>query len=310
MQINIKISNDLNGKRLDRVICERAPDLSRSRAAGFIQDHRILVDNQYRKPSYRVKPGNLVTGNIPEERSCDRISAQKIDLDIVFEDEYIIVVNKKAGMVVHPGPGNTSDTLVNALLSHFPLIRATCNDVFRSGIVHRLDKDTSGLIVTAKTAHALEFLQKEFKYRRVEKKYLAIVSGSFSSSGGEIEMPIGRHPVKRKLMAVNHETGRYARTLWKVKEQFKDAALVEILLKTGRTHQIRVHFYAIGHPLMGDPVYQYRKNRGNHRIAPRQMLHSWQLGFRHPYSGHKMFFEADPPEDFRQVQAKLEQYGS
>ncbi len=310
MQINIKISDALKGERFDLVICKFVPALSRSRAAGFIQTRCLSVNNRYRKPGYRVKSGDLVTGNIPEEKSCACVSAQKIDLDIVFEDEYIIVINKRAGMVVHPGPGNTSDTLVNALLSRCPSIAATCNDSFRSGIVHRLDKDTSGLIVAAKTSQALEFLQREFKYRRVKKKYLAIVSGRLSSCEGEIEMPIGRHPVKRKIMAVNHKTGRYARTLWKVKKYLENASLVEILLKTGRTHQIRVHFYAIDHPLIGDSVYQYRKNRRNRSVAPRQMLHSWQLGFRHPYSGRKMLFKAEPPEDFTQVQAKLKLFGS
>jgi len=233
---------------------------------------------------------------------------EKLHLDIEFEDDYIIIINKKSGMVVHPAPGNLTGTLVNALLFHDSKIKNVGENKFRSGIVHMLDKDTSGLMVVAKTQKTLHFLQKEFKQRRVKKRYLALVSGKFSHDQGEINLPIGRHPVKRKIMAVNYENGKPARTIWKIKKRFKTACFVEALLKTGRTHQIRVHFYAINHPLIGDRIYQHRRYRKKKSIAPRQMLHSWQLAFRHPYSGRRIFFKAEPPEDFLQTQALLESF--
>ncbi len=259
-----------------------------------------------KKSGYKIKPGDRITGSIVENEPEIRILPEKIDLDIVFEDDHIIVVNKRSGMVVHPAPGNISGTLVNALLHHHSGIENVGSDKFRSGIVHRLDKDTSGLIVIAKACYALTFLQKEFKQRRVNKKYLAIIEGNIKGNSGEIDFPIGRHPVKRKQMAVNHDIGKSAISCWKIKKRFSSASLVEVLLKTGRTHQIRVHFYAIDHPLIGDSVYQFRRNRKQNRLAPRQMLHSFKLSFRHPYSGKRVDFAVDPPEDFFRTITLLE----
>ena len=306
MKININIQDDLKGNRLDAVISNSVEACSRSRAATLVNHYDILVNNTKKKPGYKVKTGDLISGSIPDSERDATILPENIHLDIVFEDDHIMVVNKKPGMVVHPALGNVSGTLVNALLFHVPEIKSVGEDRFRSGIVHRLDKNTSGLLVVAKTKVALSFLQKEFKQRRVEKTYLALVSGNFSEDQGEINLPIGRHLVKRKIMAINHEDGKPARTIWKVKKQFKTACLVEVLLKTGRTHQIRVHFYAMEYPLIGDPVYQPRRYRKKKSIAPRQMLHSWQLAFRHPYSGQSVFFEAALPEDFLQTQSLLE----
>ncbi len=263
-----------------------------------VDGNQIFVNNRKKKPGYRVKQGDIITGTIPEAISEAEVLAEAVPTDIVFEDDHILVINKKPGMVVHPAPGNLSGTLVNALLYYNPEIRGVGKEKTRSGIVHRLDKDTSGLMVIAKTEQALSFLQKEFKERRVEKKYTALVAGSMSCDQGEIDLPIGRHPVKRKLMAINHENGKPAVTLWKVQKRFKTACLVEISLKTGRTHQIRVHFYSMNHPLVGDRVYQPGRLRKKKGIAPRQMLHSHQLSFRHPYSGQRMEFKSELPEDF------------
>ena len=306
MKVNINIDDDQKDTRLDTVISSFYKACSRSRAALLINNSDILVNHKKKKPGFRVKSGDIITGIIPDADIDTAVLPENIYLDIEFEDDHIIVINKKPGMVVHPAPGNLSGTLVNALLFHEPKIKEVGEDRFRSGIVHRLDKDTSGLMVVAKTKEALPFLQKEFKQRRVEKKYLALVSGNFPDDQGEINLPIGRHPVKRKIMAINHEDGKPARTCWKVKKRFKTACLVEALLKTGRTHQIRVHFYAIDYPLIGDLVYQPRRYRKKKSIAPRQMLHSWQLAFRHPYSGRKMFFKAELPEDFLQTESQLE----
>ncbi|MCP4671806.1 MAG: RluA family pseudouridine synthase, partial [Desulfobacula sp.] len=271
----------------------------------FINHSHIAVNGFKKKPGYRVKTRDIISGIIPKTENNIIVSPENIDLDIIFKDDHIIVINKKPGMVVHPAPGNMSKTLVNALLFHDPAIKQSGNDLFRSGIVHRLDKDTSGLIVVARTDQALLFLQKEFKQRRVKKKYLALVGGNLSDNQGTINLPIGRHPKKRKIMAVNHEEGKHAITCWKIKNRFKTACLVKALIKTGRTHQIRVHFYAIDHPLIGDRVYQYRRYRKKN-TAPRQMLHSWQLAFRHPYSGKKISFTVDPPKDFMQTISLLE----
>jgi len=298
MKININIQEGSSGIRLDTIISQYGETCSRSRAASLINDFCILVNDLKRKPGYKVKKGDLITGVIPETQRKTVIRPEKIHLNIVFEDNHIMVVNKIPGMVVHPAPGNLSGTLVNALLFHDSKIKKAGDDPIRSGIVHRLDKDTSGLMVVAKTKKSLRFLQKEFKQRRVKKKYLALVHGNLSDEQGEITLPIGRHPKKRRLMTIHPEEGKFARTLWKVKKQFKTACLVEAILKTGRTHQIRVHFYAIGNPLIGDHIYQPRRFRKKKSIAPRQMLHSRQLAFRHPYSGHRMLFEAPLPKDF------------
>ncbi len=272
----------------------------------MINSGLILVNGQKKKPGYKVKTHDEIHGQIPAAPVPDRIVPEGIDLDIQYEDAHLLVVNKPPGMVVHPAPGNISGTLVNALIAHDPAIEFVGDDPSRAGIVHRLDKDTSGLIVVAKTDDALIALQNEFKQRNVNKQYLAIVSGNMPETEGKIELPIGRHPVKRKLMAVNHDTGKSALTFWKVKQKYESATYVEITLKTGRTHQIRVHFYAIDHPLIGDPVYQPRRMRKVKSIAQRQMLHSWRLGFGHPASNENMRFEVAPPQDFNQVIVNLE----
>jgi 23S rRNA pseudouridine1911/1915/1917 synthase len=219
---------------------------------------------------------------------------------LIYEDPWIVVVNKPPGLVVLPGVGNPSGTLLNALIHHFPdLNGVNCDAPPRGGIVHRLDKDTSGAIVVAKSKRSYEFLQKEFRYRRVRKLYLALVTGLINESHGRIALPIGRHPIHRKRMTINTKRARPAETRWRVLGQIQGHTLVEVGLKTGRTHQIRVHFSALGHPLVGDRVYGPRKNRQIQE--PRQMLHAGSLGFRHPWSGKSVEFSAPIPGDMLEM---------
>ncbi len=305
MHFDFTISDEFATNRLDRIIPIYWPVCTRSRAAELIYQGKIQVNERVKKPGYRVREGDRVLINADPVHPADTVAGESIDLEIVFEDNHLAVINKPWGMVVHPSPGHLSQTLVNAALHHFPGISQSSSDIYRPGIVHRLDKDTSGLIVLAKTAQAMTFLQNEFKQRRVDKHYLAIVHGFLEGEEGRISAPIGRHPVKRKIMAVSPENGKPALTLWRVKKRFESATLVDIHLKTGRTHQIRVHFYDMGYPLMGDKIYQYRRFRKQKSGPDRQMLHSTAIAFRHPYSGRKIAFTADPPVDFNQVLDQL-----
>lgn len=304
MKLNYTISTDFIGQRLDSVVSSIIGSCTRNRAAALIKSADIRINDETKKPGYRVRPGDTLSGEIPGETGPE-INPEPIPLSILHEDDHIIVINKAPGMVVHPAPGNMTGTLVNALLSH-------CGDSFnvqdslREGIVHRLDKDTSGVMVAAKHRTALNFLQREFKYRRVEKRYLAVVTGVIAKDNGCIDLPIGRHSVKRKIMSTFSPTGKPAITLWQVRYRGDGACLVEAELKTGRTHQIRVHFKALGHPLVGDTVYGARIRRQNRMgnssvlLAERQMLHAWKLCFRHPWSGKRVCFCAPPPPDFQQ----------
>jgi len=306
MKLKIIISKTQVDLRLDQVLAMSVETCSRSMAVDLIARGEILVSGMKKRPAYRVKSGDIVTGRIPEPVENTSPEPESMDLSILFEDNYILVINKQAGLVVHPGSGNFCGTLVNGLLAHAPALQDYSWDPLRPGIVHRLDKDTSGLIVVAKTPGSLGFLQKEFKQRRVEKRYLALVEGRDIAPNGEIVLPLGRHPVRRTMMAVNHGTGKYARTTWRIRQRFARFCLVDVRLHTGRTHQIRVHFRAMDMPLIGDKVYQYRRNRRKNILARRQMLHSWRLSFRHPYSGRKMRFEAKMPADFMETMAKLD----
>jgi 23S rRNA pseudouridine1911/1915/1917 synthase len=306
LKIKLLIPDELKNTRLDKLLCLHNTCLTRKQAALTIQQKHILVNQQRKKPGYRVQPGDVVNGHIIESADNENPIAENIPTGIVFEDEHILLINKRAGMVVHPAHGNLSGTLVNALLYHNPEMIYHGEEKNRIGIVHRLDKDTSGLMVVAKTKHALNFLKKEFKERRVEKKYLALITGNPAHDQGIIELPIGRHPKKKIIMAVNHETGKPAITQWKVKKRFKTACLLEIGLKTGRTHQIRVHFYAIGHPLIGERVYLPARLRKQKKLVPRQMLHASTLSFIHPYSGLRMYFSSEVPQDFADTMALLE----
>jgi 23S rRNA pseudouridine1911/1915/1917 synthase len=306
------------GRRLDTVVAARLSDCSRSLAASLIANQNILVDQQPKKPGYRIKSGDRIEGHIAAPEPVD-YKPEPIPLHILYQDRHIIVINKQPGMVVHPAPGHSSGTLVNALLFHCPDLGAIGGEI-RPGIVHRLDKDTTGTMVVAKSAEAHEKLAQQFKARKVEKKYLALVYGEVPSETGEIKLPIGRHPVDRKRMSTTTRKGRAAETAWKVRERYPGTTLLELTLKTGRTHQIRVHCTAMGHPIVGDPVYYSRKwlkdiNRlysgasssmtAQLKAVPRQMLHAWSLGFIHPHSGKGMMFESPIPTDMEKVIEKL-----
>jgi 23S rRNA pseudouridine1911/1915/1917 synthase len=282
------------GKRID-VFLAAELDYTRSYIKKLIVDGLVFVNGKTVKPSYKVKENDEVVLNIPEAEKID-VLPENIPLDILYEDDDIIVINKPQGMVVHPAPGNYSGTLVNALLYHCKNLSGI-NGILRPGIVHRLDKDTSGVMVVAKNDKAHISLSNQIKERSVFKKYVAIVEGVIKDEEGKIEAPIGRHPVDRKKMAVI-EDGRYALTLYKVLERFKENTLVEAVIKTGRTHQIRVHMAYIGHPIVGDHVYGFKRQKFK---LEGQALHSSVLGFMHPTKGVYMEFEAPLPEYFKKL---------
>jgi len=309
------------GGRLDALVASEVDHCSRSFAATLIRQGCILVDEVAKKPGYVVKAGEVVCGTIaPPEASS--FLPENIPLHILYEDPELLVVNKAPGMVVHPAPGHSNGTLVNALVHHCPDL-AGISGSLRPGIVHRLDKDTSGALVVAKNSRAMHHLAAQFKSREVRKKYLALVYGIPREGAGSLDNPIGRHPVDRKKMSVTTHTPRSALTLWRLLESFSGACLLELDIRTGRTHQIRVHCKSMGHPVIGDPVYG---NRGDKKrlasVSPdlgraimaldRQMLHAWQLSFNHPVTGERMTMEAPMPSDmtrlidrFREVSSKI-----
>lgn len=295
-EINFTIEESAKG-RLDKVIAENVADLTRSQVQSLIKKGQILVNDAPTTNRYQVKPNDQVIIKLPDPVAID-VQPEKMDLDIVYEDDDVIVVNKPQGMVVHPAPGHDHGTLVNGLLAHTPL--ATINGELRPGIVHRIDKDTSGLLMVAKNDQALVSLSKQLKNKTNQRKYWAIVHGNIKEDTGTINAPIGRSKKDRKKMAINEE-GRPAVTHFKVLERFGEYTLIECQLETGRTHQIRVHLKYIGHPVAGDPLYGPRKTlKGNG-----QFLHAKLLGFKHPRTGEEMVFEADPPAIFQTTLKKL-----
>ncbi len=280
-----------DGARLDVFLAARLPAVSRSRLHGLIAAGAVRVAGRVRKPASRVHRGLEVTVEIPDDAPAEA-SAEPIPLDVRYEDRDLLVVNKPAGLPVHPGPGHAGGTLVNALLARVPDL-AGVGGVVRPGIVHRLDKDTSGLLVVAKNEAALSALQEAIKARRVRREYLALVHGRVVAQDGTIEAPIARHPRHRRRMAVV-PGGRPAVTQYRVRRRFSTATLVEASLQTGRTHQIRVHFAHLGHPLVGDPVYGPRRGAWG---MTRQALHAYRLRFAHPRTGMAIVVEAPLPDD-------------
>jgi 23S rRNA pseudouridine1911/1915/1917 synthase len=305
-----------HGQRLDRALQQRLPELSRSRLKQLILSGQVSDDgpgraNVIRDPARKVKSGQTFVVILPEPEDATP-QAQAIPLDIRFEDAHLIVIDKPAGLVVHPAPGNPDGTLVNALLAHCGDSLAGIGGVRRPGIVHRLDKDTSGLIVAAKTEAAHRALSRDFAARRIARAYAAIVWGVPVPPAGEIVGNIGRSMSNRKKMAmVADSRGKPAVTRYRVEHAFADkAALIECRLMTGRTHQIRVHLSHRGHPLIGDPVYGGRAGRAfSHSVAaafPRQALHARHLGFSHPASGEYLAFDSDLPSDMAELLITLE----
>ena len=294
------------GKRLDYVIASHLIRCSRTQAANLIRDGFIRLDNLVVKPAHRVRFGDEIQGHVPPPKSTD-IIPEPIELDTLYKDKHFIVINKPAGRVVHPAPGHETGTLVHGLLYHFPGLFSVGGRL-RPGIVHRLDKDTSGCLVVALNDWAHQEISGLFKARTVYKEYLALVHGTVSGNMGRIDRPIGRHPVDRKKMTVNGRHAHTAQTNWRVVRRFPSATLIRLYLKTGRTHQIRVHLNALGHPVVGDRVYGPRRKVGilevspsNRVRVPRQMLHARYLGFVHPASGKKVIFKAPIPKDMAAI---------
>jgi len=298
------VNESHSGKRLDVVVASFIADCSRSYAAKLIVDGHIHVEGENKKPGYRVKAGEKIKAQVPAPVPAV-FKPEPIEIDVLYEDQHLIVINKKAGMVVHPAPGHYSGTLVNALLHHCPDI-GTISGEIRPGIVHRLDKDTSGTIVIAKNSITHESLSKQFKSRTIKKEYLALVHGKISLDSGSINLPIGRHPVHRKQMSTKSKKGRESETFWEVRQRFKNATFIKVHLKTGRTHQIRVHCAAINHPVIGDRVYCTKKvgrnfldKLGFKEKVKRQMLHAWRLKIIHPALQKEMSFESPIPQDMK-----------
>ena len=283
--------------RLDRFIADRLPQFSRSRVQQLIRAGAATVNGKTARPGDLVRTGDTIR---LVEPPAEKISTgpEAIPLDILYEDDDLLVLNKSAGLVVHPGAGHREHTLVNALLHHCQRLSGIGGKE-RPGIVHRLDKDTSGCLVVARNDQAHHQLADQFAKRAVEKLYLALVAGKVPKSAGSIEEKIGRHPVQRQRMAVIPHRGRTAKTDYRVMAGTGTASLVECRLHSGRTHQIRVHLHHIGHPVLGDKVYG-RRNTG---AQMRQMLHAWKLGFRHPRIGDWREFEAPLPDDFHEAMA-------
>ena len=287
--------------RLDKYLAEQFPEQTRSYLQKLIKEGQVLVNGKTVKSGYQLSKGDEVSVTIPEPKELD-VEPQKMDLDIVYEDEDVILINKPKGMVVHPAPGHTTDTLVNGLLYHCKDNLSGINGVARPGIVHRIDRDTTGILIVCKNDMSHNSIAAQLKEHSINRRYRALVHGNLKEDTGTVEGPIGRHPVDRKKMAINERNGKPAVTHYTVLERFGNYTLIECKLETGRTHQIRVHMTSIGHPLVGDEVYGPAKSPFK---LQGQCLHAMVLGFVHPRTGEYMEFSADLPEYFEDLLKKL-----
>lgn len=294
------IEADQVGQRLDRFLVSRLGNVSRTQAQQLITDGFVLVNGRSAKPGYvlRAQDKLQVLRTIPVAQSTS-VKPQVLPLDIIYEDDYLLVVNKAAGMVVHPAPGHYEDTLVNALLARYPALSGS-EEKLRPGIVHRLDRDTSGLLIVAKDVRTQAALVEQMKRHEIVKRYIALVEGEMSLEKGSIEAPIGRNPRHRQQMAITTVDSRDARTFFRVLKRYTRHTLLLLQLETGRTHQIRVHLQAIGHPVVGDPVYGSGHSRPGIALS-RQFLHAYQLAFAHPVTGEQLEVEAPLPADLQAV---------
>lgn len=295
------VSEGETNERLDMFLVKKKPEMSRSHIQKLIIDGQVTVNGKLVKANFKVKMGDKVVFTVPEPQRLE-IIPEAIPLNILYEDSELVVVNKARGMVVHPAAGNLQGTLVNALLEHCGDLSGI-NGTIRPGIVHRIDKDTSGVMVVAKTDRAHLSLALQIKNKDAKRKYLAIVHGNVKAEDGIIDAPIGRHPVDRKKMAVTFQHSREARTHFQVLQRFGSYSLVECRLMTGRTHQIRVHMAYIGNPVVGDPKYG---PKASHFKIIGQALHSTELMFTHPVSGEKMIFTAPMPADMEKILLEIE----
>ncbi len=304
----LTVAPEEGGCRLDHLLA-RQLDYSRARLQRWLKAGLVLVNGQARPPSYKVRAGDAVEVAVPPP-APSHLLPEPLPLSIIYEDRDLLVVNKPPDLVTHPGAGHQTGTLLNALLHHCPELQEI-GDVSRPGLVHRLDKDTSGLIVVAKTDLAHRSLVSQFQKHQVKKKYLALVWGRLPQPTGRIAREIGRHPVERHKMSVHPRRGKEAVTLWRVRQEFPGPlTLLELTIETGRTHQIRVHMTSQGHPVLGDATYGGGASRlksappalsGLKPLVKRQMLHAWQLRFAHPRSGEEVGWEAALPGDFQGV---------
>ncbi|MDP9366254.1 MAG: RluA family pseudouridine synthase [Chloroflexota bacterium] len=301
--VELRPTREQTNQRLDRFVADALPDLSRSYVQSLIESGRVKVDGVVRRAAFKMTPGEVVTVEVPPPSVHD-LEPEAIPLAILFEDDDVIVLDKPAGLVVHPAPGHPRGTLVNALLAHAPGI--SVGGTTRPGIVHRLDKDTSGLMVVAKTDRALNALVSQWEARSVEKGYVALVAGLVEPDQGTVDAPIGRDPNNRQRMAVEAR-GRSAVTHFDVRRRISSATLLDVGIETGRTHQIRVHLAFIGHPVAGDAVYG-GPSRVDGVVVPRQFLHAARLAFRLP-GARPVAFEAPLPPDLRAVLDALERRG-
>ncbi|MBE6070736.1 MAG: RluA family pseudouridine synthase [Clostridium butyricum] len=287
------------GARIDKYLSDILEEKSRSFIQGLIEKGKITVNNKIPKSNYKVKAFDNIELELPEPETL-RVEAEDIPVDILYEDKDIIVVNKEQGMVVHPAPGNYNGTLVNALLFHCDDL-SSINGVIRPGIVHRIDKDTSGVLVVAKNDEAHNKLSKQLKDHSMKREYYALIEGRLKNDRGTIDKPIGRNKKDRLKMGIV-EDGRHAVTHYEVLERYNGYTLIKCILETGRTHQIRVHMSSIGFPLVGDPLYGFKKQRFK---LNGQMLHAKSLGFIHPTSNEYIEFNSDLPEYFQKIIKKL-----
>jgi len=298
--VELTVAAQDDGMRIDAYLRANT-EFSRSRVSALMLEGAVSVEGEVQsKPSFKVAAGQQIELIVPETRPVD-IVPQNIPLDILYQDADVVVVNKPCGMVVHPAAGNEDRTLVNALLYHVQDLSGIGGEM-RPGIVHRLDKDTSGLILIAKNDRAHAVLSDQFKERSMEKHYRAVAFGNFPQDNGLIDAPIARHPIDWKKMAIVAD-GKPSQTEWKVLERLKSATYLDIHLLTGRTHQIRVHMHSVGHPLLGDRIYAPNLKTSVH--IPRLMLHAYSLAFTHPVTGERMELCAPMPEKFAATLEKL-----
>lgn len=315
-QWSVEVSNMDQGKRLDVYLSERLAGYSRNQVKQWITQGFILVSGKKVKAGYLVRRGDGITVHVPRDIRQNTLLPEMMDLDILYEDDHIVVVNKSAGVVVHPGAGQESGTLVHGLLAHCGTL-AMQGAPLRPGIVHRLDQNTSGALVAAKTEKAYLDLVGQFKSHEIRKTYLAVVYGTFPTKRGEVRTFMGRHPENRKKMAVLANSGREAITHWRVAREWGEVTLLQLRIETGRTHQIRVHMNHLQHPIVGDATYGGGKRRARAvrrktlqdlllRVE-RPMLHAWKLGLRHPMTDLQLSVEAPPPQDFTSLLRELDQ---
>ena len=297
-----ELKSQVDGVRLDQFVADNIPDITRTFAVSLIENGNVSVNGETKKKNYKIVFCDSVIVNLPDSVEPE-IIPEDIPLDIVYEDEWLLVVNKPKGMVVHPAPGNYEHTLVNALMHHCKGNLSGINGVMRPGIIHRIDKDTSGLLIVAKNDAAHKHLSEQIKEHTFTREYQAVIIGGMKEDKGTVNKPIGRHPIKRKQMAVTYKNSKPAVTHYEVIKRYNGYTHLRLRLETGRTHQIRVHMSSLGHSIVGDEVYGSSKNIFG---LQGQTLHAGKIGFLHPKNNEYMEFESDLPDYFTELLNKLE----